>query len=393
MEENSTVSYTIVASNAGPSDASGAVFKDAVVANLSVSTVTCGTVTSGAICPTVPNTTKALMQGAGIVIPTLPSGGSVTFTVTGTAGSGAQIANTATLAPPSGTVDPSAASATDTDAVNRAPAANAGPDQSVNSKANVTLDGSSSSDPDGDSLGYSWAQTSGPAVTLSNIHAVKPTFTAPAGNHALVFSLIVNDGTLDSLVADTVTITVGDRAPVANAGPDQSVNSNASVTLDGSSSSDPDGDSLSYGWAQTSGPAVTLSNIHAVKPTFTAPAVAGALTFKLTVSDGSLTSSDSVGVTVSGSVIPAVKKLGRPQTTLLAMTIGHVRHTAFFRFSGSGGKGKLKFECRLDTHHFSPCRAHKSYKHLNHGRHVFRVRAKDAAGLADLTLVTVRFKV
>jgi hypothetical protein len=165
------------------------------------------------------------------------------------------------------------------------------------------------------------------------------------------------------------------------------------VTLDGSSSSDPDGDTLIYAWAQTGGPTVTLSNIHAVKPTFTAPAVAGALTFKLTVSDGLLTSSDSVGVTVSGSGTPAVKKLGRPQTTLLEMKIGHVRHTAFFRFTGSGGKGKLKFECRLDTHHFSPCRLHKSFKQLKRGRHVFRVRARDAAGKADLTLVTVRFKV
>ena len=100
-----------------PSAASNSVFKDAAVANLTVSSVTCGSASGGAACPAAP--TVALMQGAGIVIPTLPSGGSVTFTVTGTAGTGAQIANTATLDPPSGTTDPTPAnnSATDTDSL------------------------------------------------------------------------------------------------------------------------------------------------------------------------------------------------------------------------------------------------------------------------------------
>ncbi|MGA9763051.1 MAG: PKD domain-containing protein, partial [Gaiellaceae bacterium] len=305
VDQGSTVSYTIVASNAGPSTASNAVFKDATVGNLSVSSVTCGSVAGGGVCPTVPNTTVELMQNAGIVIPTLPVGGSVTFTVTGTAGTGAGITNTATLDPSSGT-DPSPATATDTDAINRVPVANAGLDQGVNSRAtNVTLDGSLSSDPDTDSLTYTWVQTDNggaPDVTLSNSHAARPTFTAPAGNHTLVFSLTVNDGRLTS-EADTVTITVTDRAPVADAGPDQGVSSNASVTLDGSGSTDPDGDSLTYNWAQTSGPAVTLSSATAQKPTFTAPAGNRTLVFSLTVNDGTLNSSaDTVTIGVGNHV-------------------------------------------------------------------------------------------
>ena len=100
---------------------------------------------------------------------------------------------------------------------NSAPTADAGPNQpSVASGATVTLDGLGSTDTDaGDALTYAWTQTSGTTVTLSDNNtttAVQPTFTAPTlsiGDAAatLVFSLTVNDGTVDS-TADTVSITV-----------------------------------------------------------------------------------------------------------------------------------------------------------------------------------------
>ena len=109
---------------------------------------------------------------------------------------------------------------------NTAPTANAGPDQtSVASAATVTLDGTGSSDPDtDDTLSYTWTQTdsTGLTVTLSSASADKPTFTAPTLNigdaaATLVFSLIVNDGTVDS-TASTVSITVNpETASAANA--------------------------------------------------------------------------------------------------------------------------------------------------------------------------------
>ncbi len=92
-------------------------------------------------------------------------------------------------------------------AQNTAPVANAGPDQTVNQKATVTLDGSASSDADGDNLIYTWTAPAG--ITLSDIHAVKPTFTSPvvSANTPYAFQLVVNDGKTNSQ-PDEVIITV-----------------------------------------------------------------------------------------------------------------------------------------------------------------------------------------
>ncbi len=72
--------------------------------------------------------------------------------------------------------------------------------------------------------------------------------------------------------------------PVADAGPDVTAPAGTPVTLDGSHSSDADGDSIAYEWIQTTGPPVQLSNPFAVQPAFLPPA-GGDFTFELTVRD------------------------------------------------------------------------------------------------------------
>jgi PKD repeat protein len=80
----------------------------------------------------------------------------------------------------------------------------------------VTLDGTGSTDPDGNlPLAYGWQQSGGPLVTLSDLTAAQPTFTAPAAPTVLTFTLWVTDAL--GMVCDqpdTVVITVADR-PIA----------------------------------------------------------------------------------------------------------------------------------------------------------------------------------
>ncbi|UCF71874.1 MAG: metallophosphoesterase [Deltaproteobacteria bacterium] len=105
---------------------------------------------------------------------------------------------------------------------------------------------------------------------------------------------------------DTVVLQSGSHnndPPTADAGPDQTVYEGVIVTLDGSSSSDPDDGIASYLWEQTDGTSVVLSDPSEVEPTFTAPYVGPdgeSLTFQLTVTDtGGLQSTDTCTVHVT----------------------------------------------------------------------------------------------
>ncbi len=101
--------------------------------------------------------------------------------------------------------------------------------------------------------------------------------------------------------AGTVTILdLTDLPPVANAGPDQSVNQGVLITLDGSGSSDSGGDPLSFSCTQIVGTTITLSSDSIANPTFTTPPIEFpiVLTFQLTVNDGTFDVQDIVHIFV-----------------------------------------------------------------------------------------------
>ena len=181
------------------------------------------------------------------------------------------------------------------------PIADAGDDQVVDENTLVSLDGTDSYDPEGESVSYTWSAPSG--IILSNIHSSAPTFTAPEVNYDTDYqiSLIVNDGQINSS-PDNVIITVNqvNQPPVANAGPDQTVDERNLVILDGSLSSDPDLQTLTYSW--TSVQNVNFVGQNSVSPMLNAPDVFEDETFQfvLTVNDGEYSSEpDTVNLFVS----------------------------------------------------------------------------------------------
>ena len=205
--------------------------------------------------------------------------------------------------------DPFGASDTDTVTVivsplNSPPTADAGPDRTLDERTVVTLT-CVGADPDNDTLTYTWRQVSGIPVIFNPV-GPSTTFVAPevTGPETLVFECTVSDG--DFSISDTVTITVRNALVleiVADAGVDRIVDEEATISLDGSKSFDPESQPLHYSWTQISGESVTLSSSTSIKPSFTSPLVANnqikVLEFELRVyDDNGREDTDGVIITV-----------------------------------------------------------------------------------------------
>jgi len=164
------------------------------------------------------------------------------------------------------------------------------------------------------------AGTSLPATTW---YSWTPSLVAQPGHY--YYAEAYYDGWLYPAYTSPIWV---EQPPVARANPAQFVAPGTTVTLNGSQSYDPDGDTLVYHWSQNSGPSVTLSQANTVQPTFIAPGTLGGLSFQLTVVDpGSLTGSDVTAVTVTDSPIlhidlhgPTQTQPGEPITYTLTVT-------------------------------------------------------------------------
>ncbi|MGB3851764.1 MAG: PKD domain-containing protein [Tunicatimonas sp.] len=210
----------------------------------------------------------------------------------------------------------------DPEPVGNAPVANAGADLDARANSSVTLDGTGSSDAEG-ALTYAWALTTRPdgsSASINNATQATATFT-PDVVGTYVATLTVTD-TDSNNASDVTTITVTEAVgspPVAvivdeNDDPISEDRSNNTVTvtspyaLDGSQSSDPDGDALTYAWTIASEPsgsaAATISGNSQAETTFT-PDVVGEYVIRLTVSDPS-GNENSAEVTLVANVEPVL---------------------------------------------------------------------------------------
>jgi hypothetical protein len=223
-----------------------------------------------------------------------------------------------------------------------APVANAGSNQNVKVNTVVTLDGSFSSDANRDPLVYTWkfeSMPSGSTATLSSTSAVRPTFTADkAGSY--VASLSVFDGALISNFATvTVVASVVNVAPTARIETMVPVAVGKTITLDGSTSNDPDRDPLTYKWvliSQPTGSSEALSSTTVSKPTLVV-SKPGNYVASLVVNDGTV-NSDYAFITLTAMAAPTAKAVLTNGT--IALT-GNIASGTALTLDGTGSSDPL----------------------------------------------------
>ncbi len=190
------------------------------------------------------------------------------------------------------------------------PTASAGSSQTVDVGQTATLDGSASV---GSNLTFSWSLVRAPldsSATIANATNVTASLTPDVEGEyeaRLVVSSAGVDSAPSSVVITARAVTMA-GTPTAAAGSDTTGMTNSIVNVDGSSSSDPDSDPLSYAWAFQSRPNGSQASIDSPTSASAAfiPDLVGDYVLELTVSDGTNSDSDTVRVTVSGSQ-PAVE--------------------------------------------------------------------------------------
>jgi len=198
-------------------------------------------------------------------------------------------------------------------------------------------------------------------IDPSNLNNVDPLFVGDGNYRLTQFSPCIDAGDNDAPdlpetdmegnprisggTVDMGAYEYNPSVPTADAGIDQAVESGVTVTLDGSKSNDPEGQTLTYLWIQVIGSTVMLSDATAVQPTFTAPSAGSSLTFELQVTNEiGLKNRDRVTVTVrSDETVKPVYRFWSPQCQAHFWTINEAEkdtlianYSAIWKYEGIG---------------------------------------------------------
>ncbi|HJR52586.1 MAG TPA: PKD domain-containing protein [Gemmatimonadota bacterium] len=229
------------------------------------------------------------------------------------------------------------------------PSVDAGPDQSVTLGATATVT-AVITPVGGPSTSETWTVLSRPAgstavLTQTGLSAsMTPDVT---GEYVLEFALDTGFAVVTDTVRITVTAPGANRAPTANAGFDLEGTETITMTLDGTGSSDPDGDPLTFAWTIVSRPEGSTAQIaspNAALASFT-PDLEGVYVVQLAVSDGQFTATDTATLTVGPFNHPPVGTLtiGGSAQILVGASV-----TATAAFTDADGD-PLEFTWTLDA--------------------------------------------
>lgn len=175
--------------------------------------------------------------------------------------------------------------------INQPPTSDAGEDQAIRAGDTVHLDGTASFDDNTATanLLFSWTISLLPVGSTASIvgaDTATPSFVVDIADTYVIELVVTDQGALPS-ASDEVVVSADNLAPTAAAGNDQLVTIGTTVNLDGSDSSDPEEDALSYDWSLVSSPvgsAAVLSGADSATPTIT-PDAEGEYEIALDVSD------------------------------------------------------------------------------------------------------------
>ena len=430
-----SLTYTIQASNAGPSNVSGATVADTLPASLTATWTCVGA--GGGTCPA---------SGSGNLNTSvnLPAGGSVTFSVAASISPAAtgSLSNTATVTAPGGVTDPTPSNnaATDTDTLTpqadlaitktdgssiavpgtslayTITASNAGPSNAPGVTVADTFPASLT--------GVTWTcvGAGGGTCSASGVGNLNQTVNLPVGGSVTYTANATVSLSATGILSNTATVTapggITDPAPSNNsAADDDTVVPPVAVTLtQATGQADPTNTTpinfnavfASPVTGFTTGDVTLGGTAGATTATVTQIAPNDGTTYNVAVSgmtgDGTVTITIAAGVatgsqgepnaastntdnsvsfdaTAPDTTLTSTNGLGTPPTGITTNST-----SATFDFSGNDGTGVggLTYQCKLDTGAYGACNSGTmTYPGLLDGPHTFLVKASDSLGNTD----------